>query len=261
MTCREANELVDVYFDGQFSHEDRLRFESHIEHCAECRERTQADRRTHEWLRSEVAKLPAEPPPELFDRIEGALAEVEEASRARRQWGWGRRALSGGAIVVAAAAGVVLWVKAHEEPIEASLVEAIVRNHQRDLPVEVASADPDSVRHWFKGKVDVPVRPPQPTKAKARLVGGRVSHMREKDAAQLVYDVSGRRVSVLIFDPQGLPISGSQHKRVRDRDVMLEGRRGYNVAFFEDRGLGYAVAAEGGDSDVIDFVNAAFTAP
>jgi anti-sigma factor RsiW len=36
MSCRQLVELVTAYFEGALTLEDRLRFESHIEHCDGC---------------------------------------------------------------------------------------------------------------------------------------------------------------------------------------------------------------------------------
>lgn len=261
MTCAEIRESVDAYLDGEGSDQHRRDFETHVETCSPCQLQTQEEKHLHAGLRAKLKDLPDDVPEALRWRIEQALAKERQAmtSAVRR-----RRALAfamGGTAMAAAA--TILWIQAQSvERTDPALVEAVLRSHQRNLPMEVASDNPENVRGWFRGKVDIPVRPLRPYKKAARLVGGRVSHVRDQDAAQLVYDVSGHKVSVLIFDPRGLRLDARPpRKPVQKRDVRFEGRSGYNIALFQHRGLGYAVTAEGSDSEVQDFVNAAFTEP
>lgn len=257
MNCGDIHKFVHAYLDNEFADDERHAFEHHLEQCSTCRETTHDEQKFHYTMRAKLRALPNDVPPELFTEIEQAINVESRAISRSGTLRW----VSGSLVASAAlAAGILLVVRhPHTGASADSVVEAVVQNHQRNLPMEVAGGDAASVQTWFQGKVDVPVRAPQAHNA--RLVGARVSHVREKDAAQLVYDRGGRKFSVLIFDPRGLEMHAPRRQRVGNRDVMMEGHRGYNVALFEDRGLGYAVAADANDREVLDFINASLTNP
>ncbi|MEK6607641.1 MAG: zf-HC2 domain-containing protein [Myxococcota bacterium] len=270
MNCGDLRKLADAYFDGEFADDDRRDLEAHAAACVACGRHVETERRYHDALRVGLRGLDEPVPPALAGRIDAALAAAArptgraEAARPSRTRAWVVTAC----LAAAASAASLFFVQRRDERLRAldaataaasvSIVEAVVESHRRDLPVEVASVNPEDVRHWFQGKIDVPVRPPHMRTSGARLVGGRVSNVRERQAAQLVYDLGGRKVSVLIFDPDGMRLDAPRRQRVRDHDVALGGRRGYNVALFQDRGLGYAVAGEADDAEIMNFVHAAF---
>src|SRR5262249_35560773 len=154
----------------------------------------------------------------------------------------------------AALAALIIQVQPSTSP---PLLHQSIIDHTRNLPVEVASPNPDDVSHWFQGKVDFPVRPPR-LGADARLLGGRLGRFGTHYAAYLVYDVQGRKVSVFVFDPEDLPMSAPRRVYVDNRQVFMGGERGYHVAWFRDQGVGYAVTSDLDESHVIQLVTHSF---
>jgi hypothetical protein len=130
----------------------------------------------------------------------------------------------------------------------------VIAKHQRNLPIEVAGG-PDQVRKWYADKVDFPVRPP--SLPEAALRGGRLSSVGEHQAAYLVYDVNGNKVSVFIFDPGDLPLGAQEKRVIKDREVYFDQERGYNVAMFRDRGVGYAIASDLDSDQMMKLVSGA----
>src|SRR5262249_25070266 len=117
------------------------------------------------------------------------------------------------ASLAAALVAGALWMK-HGDEVDAEqaaavpIFEDVVRVHSGALPPDVKSPTNPAVTSWFRGKVDFPVRPAQ-LGAGSRLVGARLSHVRERNAAALFYDVGGRRVTVVMFaQPHPAPMRG-----------------------------------------------------
>lgn len=131
-------------------------------------------------------------------------------------------------------------------PVVASAVsylEDVVDRHWREHPAEV-SGPPTQVASWFRGKLEFTVRPIEFAHPGARLVGARLSSVRDRQAAAFYYDVQGHRVTVLVFEP-GTPIRRAVHSsRVDGRGIHYGHARGHTVSVVEHDGLTYAIAGD-----------------
>ena len=163
---------------------------------------------------------------------------------------WAMRAMP-----AAAAVGLVatfMISKVQWSPVAAD----VVAKHQRQLPIEV-SGGPEQVKEWYSGKVDFPVHVPQFRNLSAALRGGRLASIGDKQAAYLVYDVHGDKVSVFIFDASELPIEARRKAVVGNREVYFDQEHGYNVALYRDRGVGYAIASDLDQDQMLKLVRSA----
>ena len=136
------------------------------------------------------------------------------------------------------------------------LFEDVVRRHSSEHPAEVLGP-PQQVMGWFRGKLEFPVRPVVFEQPDARLVGARLSNVREQDAAAFYYEVRGHRVTVMVFERPQLSIGGrqafgdtrqafdgAQHVSVRRRDLYYRQVRGYTVPVVQHDGLTYAFTGD-----------------
>jgi len=257
MSCAEVARLVHLELDGEFGAEERLDLERHLSECASCADLARGERAFVGRLRDVLRADRAAAPPALSVRIDRALDQVDGGARVtplRRILAWS---------VPAAAAAVALvawWAQVPDGQLGAQMLvgEAVAR-HQRELPIEVRGPDPEQVRSWFRGKLDLPVRPPTLGQPRTQLVGGRLSHLGQRQAAYLMYDVGGSKISVFIFDPQDLATERMRHRSVRGRDVWVGAEHGYNVALVRSGGLGYAFASDLDEARMLDLISAAFS--
>ncbi len=138
-----------------------------------------------------------------------------------------------------------------------SLAADLIDRHERVAvrlawPLELASGEPEAVSSWFRGKVAFPVSAPRFPGPEIRLVGGRLTHVRESDAAYLRYDAGTRPVSVLVFRPGSRPIWGDRVHDVMGRSVYT-GRRGtLSYAVFRVGDLAYALTSDLPESALLD---------
>ena len=133
------------------------------------------------------------------------------------------------------------------------VVDAMISRHQLPLPLDV-TGEPEKVRSWFTGKVPFRVPAPQ-LEPVASLQGGRLADLGDREAVLLRYQQSGQPISVYIFDPQGLELN-TRRTVIGNREVFLPDGRGYQVAVFRDRGLGYAVTGTMNEPDFLKVVSA-----
>ncbi|HEX2573893.1 MAG TPA: zf-HC2 domain-containing protein [Polyangia bacterium] len=240
--CNEVDQVVDAFVDGEFAAEDRTAMEQHLVGCTGCARRL----RSHAAIKAAVKEAlprPA-PPPELERRVRSALAEAVAQSPGARA-----RRLLWVALPAAAAAFVIGVATTYQGPCPVT-EEAIAT--YRKMPVEVVGTDAE-VRAWFSNKVDFAVRPPR--LPQAELVGGRLANVGGRQAAYLVYDMGGDKVGVFLFDPRDLPIEGSRHARVGNREIYLDAQRGYHVAAFRDQDLGYVFTSDIDENRMLELVS------
>jgi mycothiol system anti-sigma-R factor len=261
LRCAGVWRFTDTYLDGEFGDVERTEFEEHLEGCEPCRKivREQAA-----WKQAVRAAAPRETAPEsLRRRLESKLAEAQVAKVASSDLAAARQKRSLKSQVLryspyAAAAGVVLALVVTHAPGNA-VTEDVIAKHQRNLPIEVTGRS-DDVRRWYSDKVDFPVRPPSfgtHGMQNVALRGGRLANVRDHQAAYLMYDVDGNRVSVFIFDPGEMPMEARRHAVIGNREVYFDGEHGYNVALYRDHGVGYAIASDMDQGQMMRLVSAA----
>jgi anti-sigma factor RsiW len=249
--CVEIKKLLHVFVDGEFGEGEAAEVERHLSGCASCRAeveriyalkerlRTALPRtKTPEALKAKIAKNAAEalaPKRSLFFRV---------------------------AIPALAAASVALGAVAirYSEEGEPPVVSAAISRHEDELPIEIPGPSPEKVSHWFQGKVPFPVRVPRFSDG-THLLGGRLSAVDQVMAAHLTYERNGKKITVLAFDASKLKAPLAPEKvKIRDRDVYLSTAHGYQIAVFQDHGVGYSITADfASDADITDIVAAGWS--
>jgi anti-sigma factor RsiW len=261
MRCEEIENLVHPYLDGELVGEEAAHVEAHVGACAACRERVAFQSRFKADLRAKLRSRAArpEPPPRLLAAVRAGLDHADQ----RRSW---RRAAPVAALMVAASAVLGVGLSSRGD---SAIVEEAIRGHVKNLPVEVGGpgATDEEIRAWMQGKVPVPVRPPlrrmmrvslsSPDSAGGvDLVGARVYHLRNRDAGQIRYRVGRSPVTVYVFDASGFDFSSADRRTIGRHEVYLAEDRGYSVAFYRDRGVGYALASDLSSDDLLRLVQA-----
>ena len=89
-----------------------------------------------------------------------------------------------------------------------------------------------------------PVHPVELAARDARLVGARLSNVRERDAAAFTYDVGGRRVTVMVFEPPPSRYLGTERANVEGHELHYRTVHGYTVPLVDHDGLTYAFTGE-----------------
>lgn len=265
LRCAEVQRFCDAFVDGEFGDVERAELETHLTACVPCEELV---REQLAWKRAVKDAAPREQAPDVLrarmrvaldaEPSPGVLAALDALPLAQSEAVPERRSLFTRSLPYAAAASVALMLVVSRGR-HAGVTEDVIAKHSRNLPMEVQGRS-DEVRRWYADKVDFPVRPP--TFGNVRQValrGGRLANVRERQAAYLLYDMNGNKVSVFIFDPGELPLEARRHTVVGNREVYLDGERGYNVALYRDNGVGYAIASELDQDQMLKLVSAAVT--
>lgn len=280
MNCALVQRYVDAYVDQELDPGTQFEVERHVDVCAECQEQITFARAMKEHVRSAVSSTRA--PIDLAARIRGSLDDAEREAQpapliriapmrlrhaiplagAAAVLMAASFALSPSAAELAAEAPAVLPKGARDASIQSAttipIFEDVLRVHANDLPADVGGTQPQEVTRWFRNKVSFPVRPARFERRDARLLGARLSNVREQQAAALYYDVGGNRVTVVVFgQPDRRMHDGLSRARFLGREVRYRQVRGYTVPVREQEGLTYAFT---GDLDRQSLLQLAATA-
>lgn len=248
---------VGPYVDGELEVGTRIEFDEHFDVCGDCQELLAFELASRDWLRESV-KVETAAPASLRANVLAALdAEAAEGEDglaevvslpAPTAWSTAWRLVPAAAATALVIFGGTAW-RSHQASADEAALQDVVRVHAASLPSDVAfdATDPETgaeqVNEWFRGRVEFPVRAAEFESRDMRLVGARLSNVRERRAAALYYELGGQRVTVVVTDAEvaeddGEAIQvGSQQLRYGEalgRQVPVRREAGLNYAFTGD---------------------------
>lgn len=285
--CTDATQLLDLYIDGELDAPEARELEVHLERCAQCADKEERRRNTRQSLRALSTATPVSA--DFQQRLKLALdnereqglvwqqaPSTEEANTEIRRLPsmaqidlqrfrmipWLAAAALTGAFIYSLSqrafdgeeqttelAPAVAGVASISSP---AIAESVAW-HRRNVPIEIAGPSPQRVRNWFSTKVSFAVNVPE-FGHDVRLLGGRLSHVRHHEAAYLLYEVDGSKLSVLMFDADDLGLNG-----LSEADApFIDNSDGYNVAVVRRNGVTYTVTSDLSNEELSDVVGVAF---
>ncbi len=246
MNCKETQEVIHAYLDGELDLVHNLAVEQHLQECAACARAY----RGHQSLRTVVAgrSLYFEAPKALENRVRIAVRQASNAESPRWRWHWEGiwawpRVLAGTALVVLIALALIVRTSTEDR-----LTQEIISGHVRSLMAshlyDVASADPHTVKPWFNGKL--PFSPPvtDPAAQGFPLVGGRLDYVENHPAAALVYQRRLHYINLFVWPSPGKPGTGEGFRT----------KQGYNVIHWSQVGMEYWAVSDVNQGDLREFV-------
>jgi len=215
VTCDEARNLLDAWYDGELAAPRSAALERHLEECPGCAALSEARSALSEVLVKSATRYSA--PAALRKQIEAQISPSPDAesysrqSRRPRMMPWRGLAIAA-SFALFVAVGWNVWLLQSGGP-SPNLENEIVSDHIRSLMAnhlsDVASEDRHTVKPWFMGKLDY--SPPVDDLASEgfKLVGGRLDYAGGKPVAALVYRRGAHIINVFVWPTRegddGLP--------------------------------------------------------
>ena len=234
LTCEEFRQFTDPYIDGEFDHAERALFDAHLNGCIDCRRHFEHRTWFQRGIRPSL-KRPARVSSGFQVNLQKRLRAERHSIEMRKRI---RRIASGGSAVATVA--VLLVFVSPLVGFSPTVVDEVLDHHQLDMPLELPSREVGEVNHWMKERLPFDMKTPTFEGRPVRLLGGRLSRVKWSDqrvsrpAAHLVYQVAGKKMSVLVFEDQ---------EETEAEEVTWHEREGHRVAIFVRGRVRYAITA------------------
>jgi len=251
MNCKETQQWLDAYCDGELDTPRSLELEQHLDECRDC-----AGQREQLTVVSKQIRAAAFNAPEhLQQRIRTALRTNEKgAPETRRASSWPFWA-SGVALAASVVLAFVFAQTIFRPDSDRLVLNEIVDSHLRSLvgnrQVDVTSSDQHTVRPWFEGKVDFAPVVPDLSSRGFELMGGRLDYIHGHPAATLVYKHRKHYISLFVWPSEGV------NRAVKSVTFESEpAQRGYQVLKWKSGSMSYWAISEISLEELRDFARA-----
>ena len=238
MSCREFENLIHGYLDGELDLAGNLEVEKHLPQCEACMRTFENQQVIRAAIRE--GSLYHRPPAQLRQQILSAVhAEAGDASPMRISRGGNARWWIGIAATILIAASLIWQFAGRTENSGVNAIaQELVSDHIRSLLaahlIDVQSMDQHTVKPWFNGKLDF--SPPVLDLAKDGfvLVGGRLDYADQHSVAALVYQRQKHFINVFIW-----PAAREQKLATQSLNI-----RGYHLVQWNDGGFNYSAVSD-----------------
>jgi len=245
MICKDAQNLINGYVDGELDLVGNLEIEQHIQGCSLC---TQGYKK-HQVLRNAIkaGSLYFKAPADLRRRIQLSLRKAAKAEAGRRmlpKWWFNIAAPMAAAAVILLALVPFLRGPSADDLLAGEVISSHVRSLMVSHLADVSSSDQHTVKPWFAGKLNF--SPPVEDLAKQGfpLIGGRLDYLEDRPVAALVYQRHRHFINLFVWP------SGS------DAEVGTKtiSRQGYDLFHWTKYGMTFWAASDLNNSELQEFI-------
>ncbi len=267
--CRRVAPLLEPFVDGELAADKTIEVEQHLSGCPRCASHVRLSGALRSSVRL-VVRDSVSPSAEFQKRVAAALQAERE-----REHNWDRPSTYDGRVLpwrvivpMAVAAAVILVSAASVNPPPASisradptpswptnvdrLLDELVTYHARATEPQIREL---AAFRQKEPEVGLPLRIPMFTEYGAHWEGGSLVPLETQRAASLRYRLGSHHFTIYVYDSNRFPLRARLEPRVvRELPVYVGTRRGYSIAATEQRGVGYAAAADLDDQETAELV-------
>lgn len=254
MDCAECRVQLPLMVDGELDAPEYTEVEAHLEGCHGCAvEHARLIGLKERMRESAVLRLSEDARCRLVRRVTDARRVPARRLRVR----------AAGAAMLAAGLAVVAMVGLQTEGSNGALsdgevaglsmmspevVQIAVYWHHKELPVEVTGPSPRLVQGWFNRQLSFGLEVPDLGRG-THLLGGRMSHVGGREAALLVYEARGRKLTVLAFPVEAVGSDVAESLPRVFGELVWDNSGGLIVAAQQRHGVVYTYASTLAESE------------
>jgi len=221
MICREVQELIHGYVDGELDLVRNLEMERHLRECAECAGVAERLRALRSGLSGSLPYF--HPPAGLEGRIRAGLRAGDRPAARAPYFGTRRHWIAIAAALLLAVGGVLEVAYLNQRRGAEILAQEALASHVRSLMAshltDVPSSDRHTVKPWFNGKLDFSPAVNDFADRGFPLAGGRLDYLDNRPVAALVYQRQKHVINLFVWPAPGESDSG----------VQRSSQQGYNL--------------------------------
>jgi len=242
--CREVEDLLGAYLDGELEAAVSTSVRDHADTCAACRQRLA----TLETIGRMVRRAPYYQAP---DALRARLTYARTRTAATPHW----VAWAAAAVLVASVTGSIVFVRSATraarapEPVDA-VAQEVVSSHVRSLMGEhlfdVRSTDQHTVKPWFLGRLDFSPPVTDLVSAGFPLTGGRLDYVAGRPVAALVYTRGQHTINLFVWPATSDAVGSSEAQAIR----------GFHIRHWARGGMSYWAVSDVNNPDLDQFVHA-----
>lgn len=250
LTCGQCQRAMGAYLDSEMGRDELAEVEVHLESCAACRRALDAEREVRDLVRSRREDLMKRPAPDLRPRVLAAVRAAHAQGLRANATPRPRLALYAVAASIALVALGWFYGRHAGTATPGTVVAELVNEHircmmKREAALDVTTGDVDSLRGWFRGRLDANVEVPDFRDQGLDVAGGRLCYLLDRRAAYVMYRAEGAHlVCMFVLDAGGLADETSEGGSDTLPGVVLTAWKGYTVAVWQDRGLLHALVSD-----------------
>jgi len=240
MACDAWRTKIDAYADGELSAEEARALGEHLRGCASC----VASVASQIQLKGSVARAGKRYAPRAEFRARMARQFGPREPRPVRMQGWLPWLVAVAAVALAAVVVGHRALRSARPEAFAEIVDMHVATLASTNPVDVASSDRHTVKPWFAGKIPFTFNLPEPANSPFTLLGGRVTYLDQAPGAELLFQVRGHKLSVLIFEDR------PEFRRAFGSGDFSGKYLAFNLGTWSEAGLRYFIVTDASPEDV-----------
>ena len=252
MDAREVERLADLTLDGELDAEEEVRLRAELSASPESRQafqnRSWFQSKVRSHLRDSCDKTPV--PIGLRNRVCARLQE-ESVDRAPE---WRLWSLASAIVLII---GLLSWTLDGPDVLDP---EEVVGRHVMSPPPDVrALGSTAPIVEFIEQRLDRRVKVPKfrRSNSRVRLLGVRLDKLSNRDAAFLMYDQRGARISLFAI-PCGRGLTDMQKFRARSvggRRVLVGKHRGYSLVTWDQEGVLYSMVSDVDQEELVRLVS------
>jgi len=190
MTCIRTGEVAS-FVDEELGARERDEMSAHLATCSDCTAALARGLAMKRVVRLAANRYAA--PPELHAALRRHL---RPEPRWQGRWQW---AAAAAMLLLAIGAAGAFWLNRLGDPVLAELVDQHVIALSSANPVDVISEDRHTVKPWFQGRLPFTFNLPDLTGTDLRLIGGKLTYLQQRPAAELFYQAGRHKISVFVL--------------------------------------------------------------
>lgn len=233
MNCREFNEYLYQFLDGELDSQVSQLVKDHLSACPLCRLELEQEKKTNSLIKDGIPKENA--PYELKEEI---LKQITVLNEKKIRWSISpalKPALIGiiGIVLIFA----FLFSINKPFPVYGETVKEHIQFLQGSLSMHIVSKKPQDVSKWLQAELDFKIMAPDLSSQNVNLLGARICSLKNKKSAYITYEKDGHNISVFMFDAKNLKFPTAKKVVVNNKHFYLSKERGFNSALWIDEGI------------------------